>query len=741
MRVRNPLQLNDWGIVSFIGVVLGIQLLLWLTLVLEENGAGIPLLRQIVGFVYLTWIPGVILLRILRVHRLGVIETLLISIGLSLVIVMFIGFGMNTIYPMLELLRPISEGPLLITLTVYVFAGSVIAFIVDRDFNQPEYIDVGETFGWQVIAFALLPFLAIFGTWLVNNYRINSLLLILLAIIAIVPALVAFRRIVPERHYPFVIWTVALALLFHTSLISNHIWGWDINQEFYIANLVIQNGAWDFSIYSNINAMLSIVMLAPVYSLLCSIDLVWVFKIVYPLIFSLAAPGVYMIARRQSYDRIAFFSSFLFITFFVFYQEMLQVARQEIAEFFLIMIALLIINKDLDKIKKYIILIMFSFSLAVSHYGLSYVFMVSLVLAWMILIVSEVGTLNRLRSRLSPLFEWAKRGYGSSFTPRHAGERAITLDFVLLFFIFALSWYMFISSASTLNSITGLALQFSDSLVDGFLNPETSQGLAIIVTRAVTPLHQIGKYIQLVVQFFIFFGILSLLFKPQKMDLGGEYFAIDREYFALSLVNFAIAAAGVILPFFASALNTTRLYQITLIFLAPFFVIGVMEAFGFLSRALRQTSLDFSRETASRTIAAFLCIFVLFNTGFIYSALGDEATSIALDDRIDYPRFNTREIAGAEWLHAVGNRTINSDSPRAVVLEGFVGRMARKIPTDPALIRKNSYVFLGTYNVLTEKLSLMQVNEANRVNVYADIGAFTVRRGVIYDNGGARVFE
>ncbi len=378
LKVRDPFRLNDWGIVPFLGVVLGVQLLLWLTLVLEENGAGIPLLRQVVGFVYLTWVPGIILLRILRVHKVGAIETLLFSVGLSLATVMFVGFAVNTIYPMLDLLKPISEGPLLITLTVFVFAGAVIAYIVDRDFDQPEYITIGETFGWPVFLFALLPFLAIFGAWLVNNYRVNTLLFVLLAVIAIVPVLVAFRRIVPERYYPFVIWTVGLALLLHASLISNHIWGWDINQEFYISNLVVQNAAWDFSIYSNINAMLSIVMLAPIYSILCNIDIVWVFKIVYPVLFSLAAPGLYVIARRQSYDRVAFYGTFFFITFFVFFTEMLQVARQEIAELFLVLIALLIINKDLNKIKKYIMLIVFSFSLAVSHYGLSYLFMVTI---------------------------------------------------------------------------------------------------------------------------------------------------------------------------------------------------------------------------------------------------------------------------------------------------------------------------------------------------------------------------
>jgi uncharacterized membrane protein len=733
--------MNDWGIISFLGVVLGIQLLLWGVLVLEENGAGVPLLRQLVGFVYLAWVPGILLLRILRVHRIGAVETLICTVGLSISSVMFLGFIMNTVYPVLDILKPISESSLLISMTIFVFIGCIIAYIVDHGFDQPEYITTEETFGWPVFLFSLLPFLAIFGSWLVNNYRINSILFVLLAAIAIVPVMVAFRKMIPERYYPFMIWTIALALLLHTSLISNHIWGWDINQEYYISNLVVNNAAWDFSIYSNINAMLSIVMLAPITSIICHIDIVWVFKIVYPFFFSLAAPGMYVVIRRQSYDRVAFFGTFFFITFYVFFTEMLQVARQEIAELFLVLIALLIINKDLNKVKKYIILIIFSFSLAVSHYGLSYLLMIVLGLAWFILVVSELGSFNRIRDRVSMIFDWEKRGYGPNFRPRHAGERAITLDYVLLFFIFALGWYMFISSSSALNSITGLAVQFSNNMVEGFLDVESTQGLSIIVTEAATPLHQVGKYIHLVTQFFIFFGILSLLVRPQKMGFGGEYFSIDREYFSVSLVNFSLAAAGVILPFFSSALNTSRLYQITLIFLAPFFVIGVVEAFRFLRRVLSRTELDFSSDNAIKAIAAFLCIFVLFNTGFVYSALGDEATSIALDTGLDYPRFDSQEIASAKWLHTVGNRTIQSDSPRAVMLEGFVGPMARKIPADPSAVRRNTYVYLGTFNVLTEKLSLTRINEAVRVKTYSDIGPYTVRRGLVYDNGGSRVYE
>jgi uncharacterized membrane protein len=740
MQIKNFFAINDWPIFQFLGTVLGVQCLLWLMVLLDANGTAIPLLRQIIGVVYLLFVPGMLLLRVMKLHRLGTIETLLYAVGLSLATAMFLGFVMNTIFPVLDVLNPIAEMPLMISLTVFVLIASVLAYLQDREYLEPSTLETDEIFSLPTMFLSLLPFISIFGTYLMNNDKINLLLIVLLLVLALVPVIVGFRSLIPETHYPYAIFMVALALLFHTSLISMHIWGWDINQELYISNLVIQNSAWDFSIYSNINAMLSIVMLVQIFSIIAKTSAVWVFKIIYPLIFSLVALGIYAIAKKQSYDKIAFYASFFFISLFVYYTEMLQVSRQEIAEFFLVLIILLIINKDLFKIKKYLLLIIFSFALATSHYGLSYLFMITLFFALLILVISEVGSLGNLRHTIRKQFDWEKRGYAPSFAPRHAGERTVTIDYVMVFAIFALGWYLFISSSSALNSVTDLFIQFSNNIVVGFMNPETTQGLNIIVTQASTPLHSIGKYIQFVSQFFIMFGIFSLLFKPQKMELGGEYVAVDREYFSFALVNLVLALAGVALPYFSSALNTTRLYQITLIYLAPFFVIGVIEMFGLFDRFIRLSWYRFNSDNAIKALGVFLCIFLLFNSGVIYTIAQDTPTSIALTDNVDYPRFSPLEIAGANWLHQVGNRTIYSDVPRATMLEGFSGTLSRKIPDLPSQLRKSSYIFLGETNVQTDSLSMLQVTDVSKDTVTTSALPYIASRSIIYDNGKTRVY-
>ena len=71
-------------------------------------------------------------------------------------------------------------------------------------------------------------------------------------------------------------------------------------------------------------------------------------------------------------------------------------------------------------------------------------------------------------------------------------------------------------------------------------------------------------------QICISFGLLYSLLKVfMRKD-----FKFDHEYLSLSVVFYFILLAAIIVPNFVNYLNTSRLYQITLITLAPFCVIG-----------------------------------------------------------------------------------------------------------------------------------------------------------------------
>ena len=109
--MENLLKTNDWELRKFLWLILAIQLAMLGLAGLNALGYGVPVLTQIVGFVYLAFIPGVIILRTLKLHRLGSAKTLLYSVGLSIAFLMFLGFFVNLLYPYIVISRPISTSP------------------------------------------------------------------------------------------------------------------------------------------------------------------------------------------------------------------------------------------------------------------------------------------------------------------------------------------------------------------------------------------------------------------------------------------------------------------------------------------------------------------------------------------------------------------------------------------------------------------------------------------------------
>jgi uncharacterized membrane protein len=283
----------DWEIKKFLHLVLAIQLALLGLVGLTALGFDVPFLTQVVGFIYLAFIPGLLILRILRLHGLGTIETLLYSVGLSIASVMFLGFFMNMLYPLIGIFRPISTLPLIITLTVAVAILCLVAYIQESRktmaHSQHHSMSWSEILSPPTLFLLLLPLLSILGAYYLANFHQNNiLLLILIGLIALVPALVAFNKFIPQRLYSLAVVMIAIALLFHNSLISMYLVEWgDIVWEYYFQNVVLANSLWDHTLPANFNATLSITMVAPIYSLILNMDSVWVFKIVYPLLFSL----------------------------------------------------------------------------------------------------------------------------------------------------------------------------------------------------------------------------------------------------------------------------------------------------------------------------------------------------------------------------------------------------------------------------------------------------------------------
>ncbi|NPV51543.1 MAG: DUF2206 domain-containing protein [Candidatus Methanofastidiosum sp.] len=581
-----------------------------------------------------------------------------------------------------------------------------------------------------------VPFLAILGTHIMNFYNENILLLLLIVLIATVVFLVIFDKIM-ENLYPFAVFIISISLLYHTALISNYIWGWDIQIEYYFANLVLKNSLWDMGIYHSYNSVLSVVVLSPIYAKITGMDLRWVYKIIYPLLYSMVPLGLYSLFQRQTSNKIAFLSVFFFMSFATFYTEVLAICRQQIAELFFVLIIILMVNKNMEKIKRSVLSIIFAFSLAVSHYGLSYIFMFSLIIVWFITFsMDNLGAhklINRFYSKLKD--ENGIPNLGSF----KKGNVAITSGFVLLFIAFTLTWYIYISGSANLNAIIKIGNNIVNSIFTDFLDPKNVEALRLALNEGrPTLLSQLHRVIQYTNQMFIVIGVLFVLIcKRMKFE---------RTYTVFSALNLIILFLCITVPFLSSSLNMTRMYHITLFFLAPFCILGGHVIFRRVSYwTTKRRTIEFDKKSMKkslRVLSVYFVIFFFLQTGFVYQLVEGYSGSFALNNTKDYPVFNEKEILCANWsVRMTENRTIFADEYGELLLYSLRIDNLRIFPYDTIEIPGDSYLYFRTLNMkMGGVISFKFIGAGWKKRKIVKLTELVDDKNKIYDNGGAQLY-
>ena len=170
---------NDWEIKKCLSLSLAILLATLGLIGLAGLGFDVPGLRQIIGFIFLTFVPGILILRILKIHNVGLIESLLYSVGLSVAFVMFSGLFINFALPLVGISRPISVFPVATTLTIFTLILAAVAYRRDRGFSAPAQPKSTRALSPSVLFLVLALIIAVFGALMVNYYQNNILLLIL----------------------------------------------------------------------------------------------------------------------------------------------------------------------------------------------------------------------------------------------------------------------------------------------------------------------------------------------------------------------------------------------------------------------------------------------------------------------------------------------------------------------------------------------------------------------------------
>ena len=700
---------------------------------------NISFLRQILGFLFLTLVPGLLILQILKLNKLNTIETILYSVGVSVAFLMFIGFFMNTLYPPLGIPNPISTSHLMITITIILIILSIISYQRNKDFSTSISINPKDLLSPPVLFLVLLPILSVLGAYLVTFYENNIILLLLIVLIALTVILAMFD-VIPARLYPLAIVMIALALLFHHAFISFHLCGrGDGGYSYYLYTLVFKNSLWDSTIHSTLNAMLSVVMLPTIYSKLLNMDGMWVIKIIYSAIYTMVPLALYQAYRKQINDKTAFLSVFFFMSFSLFYIMMRVIPRQAIAELFFALFILLIVDKDMNKKIKAPLMIIFVAALAVSHYGLSYFFMGYLIVAWLLLFL--MGTTNSQNKNTTlPTI------------------KTLSATFIAIYLVFALSWYMYVSSSSVFTGIVSIGDHIYSSILTDFFNPITRESsvLAAFGMKPVRPFFwvRVNAIVQHTIQIFIIVGVIRLMAKHRELKF-------TREFIAMVFVSTVILLMCIVLPFFSDKMAIGRIYHITLFLLAPCCILGGETVWKYVSKAFR--SISFKRSTYAKMCLIILIPYFLFNIGFVYeftehptgnpvSFYRLKVSNDPLEKRAYYGmRVPTQDFVSAVWLseHKQDQSTIYAGQTSEF---GLLHPYPLP-PTEPVRIldspnmsiKKSDFVFLRCLNA-KDNIMFSQVERTGAHHFqypYYNTTEITclVEKNRIYSNGGSEIYR
>lgn len=765
---------NDWEIRKCLSLSLAILLAMVGLIGLAGLGFDVPGLRQIVGFIFLTFVPGILILRILKIHNVGIIESLLYSVGLSVAFIMFSGLFMNSLFPIFGISKPISILPIMATVTIFTVILMAVAYKRDRGFSTSIQLKT-EILSPSALFLILVLLFTIFGALMVNFYQNNILLLIFIVVVCGIVGLAAFGKFINQRVYPLAIAVVAICLLYQTTLISPYLTGADINCEYYFQQLVVENGYWDASIPYSYNNALSLVMLAPVYSLILNTDTVWLFKIIYPFVFSLVPLALFYIYRQQIGDKKAFLAAFFFMAVPTFSLELIALAKQQIAELFFALFILLMIDRKLGMGQRLTLAIVFSLSLAVAHYGLGAVCLIYFGLGGLLLWVIRSGWGKRI-------WGWLTKkcgGLPQSLTlPRAFPLKTIGIV-VVIYFVCSLAWYGWAASGISLRNITGVwqgqaAVATSElpKLVPGeptkpgepsaYLDFTTREPLIrTAVGLDFTSASTQGKgfrIFQYITQLFIVIGFIRLIFRPRKLRFTAEYFALTG-------VSALLLLACIFLPWFSYSLNVTRLYHIALFLLAPLCILGgeaIWLGLSSLWHKIRRVVRGFSEARAedNQAYLRFLTLVILipyflFTSGFVFEVTGQEVTdkpdtpySIALSSyRVDVGGvFNWQDGAGADWLAQTlgGEHTVYADWHGWLLLYNQTKLFGQIFffPRDMSKVPEDSYFYFRTRNIEKQEIIFgvgTGLRQPAGFNEVPGLVRAIEGRNRIYDNGGAQV--
>lgn len=708
---------------------IGLLALFWASIALASQGIKVPALRAITAACLVMFVPGSLLVRIfgLNIDRAGAFVAF--SVGLSFAVLGILTPLVSVVLPPFGIGAPLSVLPLSLVVTAVIVAS--LALIKTRDQDDPRFwIEVRGPFPVLLFLFAL-PTIAGVAALLMNQFTVNTgMFLFILAVELVV--LLSATRYLPENFYPVTVFLVSVSVLLHRNLVTKHVVGADIQSTYFVTTLLHRTQQWSPGIGGTLTALPMVTSVPASVATVTGLEVVTVFTVLYVLLFAFVPLTLYYVYEVVFTENVALFGSF----FFIFYHLSFYFTpgKQLISELFLALLLLLFFKYGIEEPGRKLAAAMLAVGLILSHYGMTYVFGTSLV-------VASVGL-------------WLVRRFVGETDSR------VPLAYPFALLVCATAWYAF-ASQELVSVLWSVPVSLSGQIVALLSgSPFLAEGTgADTVQEQTSLLEDINLYIYLVLTVFVAVGLARQTVST-LVDIHRGKGTDNAEFTALSVPFFAVLSVS-----FIVILNLwiERVYQMALPLLAPFMPLGylILTRGGSRIRARLQQR---ARPSLPHwpLLALLIGTLLLFNSGAVFAFAGSSAPYTFDSNAQDYA-FSQAELDGADWIkqHAAGdptnaNGTAESERPVRIYTDTHSHQMFRSVLSsdrhEEEVIRLKSrwrstfdrrqiadgYVFIRERSILdAEEGESVPITRLSRENVTA----ITASGDVIYSNGDVRIVK
>ena len=666
-------KLREIGIKEYFYILIAVLLIADFAILLN-----VPFLRQIFGFLFLTFLSGLLIIPILKLNKIGSTEKFVLSVGLSISFLMLFGLLLNNLSLSLGYETPLSTISLLISFNLAFVILGVIGYKINKDqiFSIPN-LSLSTSEKAFLIVPVFFPALSIIGMRVMNTTDNNVILMFLLFLIPIYVIFVCvFNQKIPKRIYPAIIFLISISLLLLLSLRSNHILGMDTHAEYYFFQTTLDNLHWSVLGHSSLDACLAISLLPTIYQSILNIPSEFLFRILYSSIYSVSPLVIYIISKKYVEEGSAFLAScfYMFQWNFLFTEYN---ARANIAMLFFALAMMMLFNDKIEPLKKRILFIIFMASCMVSHYSTTYIF-------FFVMLGTFVGI--------------------EILSKKYTVKKVVSLTIVFLFFAFIFFWYSQVTKTAFNAGVTFIDDTLS-SLNEFFVVESRSTSTQALLGEEIAQ-KGIPHKIEFMFTWLTFaltgIGVVTLIRRYKEMSfpelkfkkpdfLCKEKFEVG--YFVLALACTGLLVAVLAIPHITVGYSLDRMYPLAITILSVFFVIGgiiiakyvnqiiavlrgkmLMKHFPSKERTCTKKETLFAKQKAfaendSQILAYLIILLVLIPyflcvTGVMYNIFGVPRAIILNSEGEQYDLYyiSDQQIIAGEWLsgsNVVEGRLVN----------------------------------------------------------------------------------